>query len=346
MTNRFLSSAKNLVYAKLGGPTHLGELGKERDDLAARLERAEQQLAVVEAREAEARRAHAEAIERYGDSVPFVPNGHFYSPVPSRLELEKDAERIFGRPLDPPSGINLRAQAQLALLQTIGELCADQPFTERASGGRRYGFENSAYSYSDALCLHGMLRHLRPRRLIEVGSGHSSCMTLDTRELFLEGAMDCTFIEPYPELLHSLIRDGDRASTRVIAQRVQDVDLAVFRELQSGDVLFIDSTHVSKAGSDVNYLYFEVLPALAHGVYIHIHDIFYPFEYPKEWVIGDGRAWNELYLLRALLQDSNTYEVQLMTTYLASCHRAAFHQALPLSQRNSGGSIWLRKNVD
>ena len=176
-----------------------------------------------------------------------------------------------------------------------------------------------------------------------MGSGHSSCMTLDTRDLFLGGEMDCTFIEPYPELLNSLIRDEDRATIKVIPKRVQDVDLSLFRELGAGDVLFIDSTHVSKAGSDVNYLFFEVLPVLADGVYIHIHDIFYPFEYPKQWVLDEGRAWNELYILRALLQGSKVYQVQLMTTYLALCHIAAFEQALPLGKKNAGGSIWLRK---
>ena len=170
-------------------------------------------------------------------------------------------------------------------------------------------------------------------------------MTLDTRELFLDGQLVCTFIEPYPELLHSLIRDEDRATTKVIPRRVQDVELSKFRELQARDVLFIDLTHVSKVGSDVNYLYFDVLPALADGVYIHIHDIFYPFEYPESWVLEEGRAWNELYLLRALLQSSRAYEVQLMTDYLAFCHRAEFDRALPLGRKNPGGSIWLRKKV-
>ena len=87
---------------------------------------------------------------------------------------------------------------------------------------------------------------------------------------------------------------------RLVNVKLQDVDLKEFDKLKSGDVLFIDSTHVSKIGSDVNYLFFEILPRLHRGVYIHIHDIFYPFEYPKDW-IDEGRAWNENYILRAFL---------------------------------------------
>lgn len=284
-------------------------------------------------------------LTRFGDEIPYVPNGHYYSPVPSRKEAAAEEDRLFRRSLEPPRDVDLRPQIQLALLREISELCVNQPFTESAEAGRRYGFENPSYSYTDALCLHGLLRLLRPRRLIEVGSGHSSCMTLDTRELFLDGQLDCTFIDPHPELILSLIKDEDRAKTRILSSRVQDVDLSVFRALQDGDVLFIDSTHISKVGSDVNYLYFEVLPILADGVYVHIHDVFYPFEYPKAWVLEEGRAWNELYLLRALLQSSNAYEIQLMTSYLTTCHRAEVDRALPLAKKNYGGSIWLRKKT-
>ena len=123
---------------------------------------------------------------------------------------------------------------------------------------------------------------------------------------------------------------------------LQSVDLEVFRQLHSGDFLFIDSTHVARAGSDVNYLLSDVLPALAQGVIVHIHDIFYPFEYDPAWVL-EGRDWNEAYMLRAFLQYNNTFEILLFTSYLEHHHAAGLADALPEAPKNSGGGIWLRK---
>ena len=154
---------------------------------------------------------------------------------------------------------------------------------------RRYFFENPTYSYSDAICLYGMIRHVRPRRIIEVGSGYSSCVMLDTNELFFDNRIECTFIDPYPERLQSLIRKDDHARIAIVPKRVQDVAPRRFHEQAANDILFIDSTHVAKIGSDVNHIIGNILPVLRPGVYVHFHDIFYPFEYPLEW-LDEGRV--------------------------------------------------------
>src|SRR5262249_51820098 len=159
------------------------------------------------------------------------------------------------------------------------------------------------------ITLYGMIRHLKPQRIVEVGSGFSSAVMLDTSDRFFGGTISCTFIEPHPERLSSLLREGDREKHRVLARPVQDVDLEPFPELAANDILFVDSSHVAKVHSDVNRIFFEILPALAEGVSVQFHDIFYPFEYPKEWVYG-GRAWNESYLLRAFLQYNRSFQVQ------------------------------------
>ncbi|MEI8305091.1 MAG: class I SAM-dependent methyltransferase [Burkholderiales bacterium] len=272
----------------------------------------------------------------------FVPAGHFYSPIPSQTELRRDEARLFGpMPREIP-GIDLREAAQLALLESFAGFYAEMPFTHEPVAANRYRFDNPAYSYSDAILLYCMLRHLRPRRLIEVGSGHSTCVVLDTRERFLAGQLELTCIEPYPALLESLLRPGDRERITLLPQRLQDVDLAVFAQLQRGDVLFIDSTHVARTGSDVNRLFFEVLPVLAPGVHVHVHDVFHPFEYPREWVFG-GRAWNELYLLRAFLQYNAAWRVVLMNTFMEHFHADFFRERMPLCLRNPGGSIWLER---
>ena len=134
---------------------------------------------------------------------------------------------------------------------------------------------------------------------------------------------------------------------RLLVQRVQEVPLREFSRLEAGDVLFIDSSHVAKTGSDVNHLYFEVLPRLAPGVRIHVHDIFLPHDYPQDWAVTDNRSWNEQYLLRALLMYSQAFRVVFGCSY-------AFHRfpeevraalALPSAAAFGGGSFWMEKTA-
>jgi hypothetical protein len=163
---------------------------------------------------------------------------------------------------------------------------------------------------------------------------------LDTREVFNQN-IDLTFIEPYPALLRSLLRDADKSNCHIIDSKVQHVPLEVFKSLQKDDILFIDSSHVSKTGSDVNYELFEILPDLNEGVIIHVHDIFYPFEYPKSWVY-DGRNWNESYMLRAFLSYNSKFRIEFFVDYLSKHHRSSLQQ-MPLLQKENGGSLWMRK---
>jgi predicted O-methyltransferase YrrM len=283
--------------------------------------------------------ADAEAAR---DAFRFVPAGHYYSPIPSREQIRADAERLStARPREIP-GIDLNEEEQLAVLEQIKVFYRELPFSTSKVPGRRYFFENPAYSYSDAICLYGMIRHVQPRRIIEVGSGYSSCVTLDTNELFFDNRIACTFIEPFPALLHSLMKPDDLARVEIIASPLQKVDVARFRELNENDILFIDSTHVAKLGSDVNYIFSEILPTLRRGVYVHFHDIFYPFEYPAAW-LNAGRVWTEAYILRAFLAFNSAYEIVLYNTFLEHFHRSQFEQYMPLCLENEGGSIWLRR---
>jgi hypothetical protein len=268
--------------------------------------------------------------------------GHFYSPIPDINEIRRDEARIFDSTSRLIAGIDLRESEQLTLLEIFADLYKELPFQAQKSAALRYHFENPAYSYSDAILLHCMIRHVKPRRIVEVGSGYSSCVTLDTNELFFDNRIQTTFIEPYPELLLSLIKEEDKARIKVIPSRLQDVALEEFDALAENDILFIDSTHVSKTGSDVNQIFFDILPRIGKGVHIHFHDIFFPFEYPKEWVYK-GRAWNEAYLLRGFLQFNDSFRVILMNTYMQRFHEPVFSEKLPLCLKNPGGSIWLRR---
>ena len=278
-----------------------------------------------------------------GDLPPmFVPPGHFYSPVPSAADVATYAQRVARPEPESLGAIDLRLDAQLALLDELVPLYADADFPEEQRTDRRYWYENHSFGYGDALVLHLMLRHLRPARMIEVGSGWSSCMTLDTIEHHLDWATELTMIEPYPHQLHLLLHDGDLDRFRLLDQGVQSVPLDEFRRLGAGDVLFIDSTHVSRVGSDVNHEIFEIFPEIASGVHVHFHDIFFPFEYPLDWV-QEGRGWNEAYVLHAFLEYNDAFEIVLWNDLLHKRAPERMERDFPLTRRNSGGSIWLRK---
>jgi hypothetical protein len=186
------------------------------------------------------------------------PPGHFYSPIPDVAEIRRSEENVFELASRDIAGIDLNEIAQLQLLEALVPFYRDQPFAAERREGFRYFFENNAFSYFDAVVFHCLIRHIRPRRVIEVGSGYSSCALLDTNERFFDDSIACTFIEPYPQLLTSLITERDRARTRLIARNLQDVAPDVFLELSANDILFIDSSHVVKTHSDVNYVFYPL----------------------------------------------------------------------------------------
>jgi predicted O-methyltransferase YrrM len=272
----------------------------------------------------------------------FVAPGHFYSPIPDLDEIRRDEQRFFPPVPRELPGIALDETRQLAMLDTLQPYYDSQPFDSEKTRNLRYFFENPNYSYSDAIFLHCMIRHARPRRIIEVGSGYSSCVTLDTNEIFFDNQIACTFVDPYPQLLRTLLRDGDLGRIEILDRSLQEITLDRFRALEANDILFIDSTHVAKIGSDVNYIFAEILPALRPGVYVHFHDIVYPFEYPKE-MIYEERAWTEAYLVRAFLTFNYAYQIVLFNTFLERFHRDRFVQRMPLCLKNEGGSIWLQR---
>lgn len=277
---------------------------------------------------------------RYAEEL--FPRGHFYSPLPDRAEVAAQADRLFDKDLDAIAGIELRLSQQRQLLEELARFAEDFRWPELPAAGHRYHLDNPAFVHGDAFVLYAMLRHLSPRRVIEVGSGYSSALMLDTRDRFLSPDTHFTFIDPFPERLNSLVSDTDRRSCRIIPEQVQRLPVSTFEALRENDILFIDSSHVSKVGSDVNFLYFEALPTLKPGVVIHVHDVFWPFEYPRAW-IDEGRAWNEQYLLRAFLMHNDRYELLLFNHLLARSCSDFLRRILPIFLTNCGCSLWLRK---
>ena len=270
------------------------------------------------------------------------PPGHFYSPIPDPEQIWKRRLEIFDRTVTELPGVQFRQERQEELVLAVREFYDDLPFEDDPGNGLRYGYKNDQFSYADGVFLYGLLRHIKPQRVIEVGSGFSSALMLDVNEHSLGGSIDLTFIEPFPKRLNRLLTEEDRRKATLIEKPVQDVPMEVFDLLTDGDILFIDSTHVSKTGSDVNHLFFNVLPRLAVGVWVHLHDIHYPFEYPETWV-EQGYAWNEAYLLRAFLMYNQTFQIQLFVTQAELQAESWFQREMPLCMKDPGGSIWLRR---
>jgi predicted O-methyltransferase YrrM len=270
------------------------------------------------------------------------PPGHFYSPIVSIEDIKKRQSEIWkNAETDGIQGVNLQTKQQLELVENFTQYYKDLPFSAGNKTKTRYQFENDYYSYTDGIVLYSIIRHFKPKRIIEIGSGFSSAVILDTNELFFDNKIDLTFIEPYPERLISLLTEKDKKQDFIIQSDVQAVSLDEFKKLQAGDILFVDSTHVVKTGSDVNYILFEILPLLQSGVLIHFHDVFYPFEYPKNWVF-EGRNWNEDYFLKAFLMYNKYFKIRLFSHYLHEHYKEVFND-LPLCYKNKGGNIWLEK---
>jgi predicted O-methyltransferase YrrM len=270
------------------------------------------------------------------------PAGHYYSPIPNLDDLA-DREDIFAvDPTDVP-GVDLRIAEQWQFLEELHPYAAEVPFPDQQSDGFRFWFDNDSYGHGDGTTLYSLLRHLRPARMIEVGAGYSTLCSLDTIERYELGTR-LSIVEPYPDRVQRMLRPGDVDRIEFLSTPVERLDLSVFDELQSGDVLFIDSTHVAKTGGDVVHELHRVLPRLAPGVVIHFHDIFPGFEYPESWVF-EGRGWNEAYALRAFLQFNPCFQIQLWPIFLRRLNRERAEALMPPLGRNDGGCFWMRRTA-
>jgi predicted O-methyltransferase YrrM len=270
------------------------------------------------------------------------PPGHYYSPVPSLEWYNSAAQRVYKKNVEL-LGIDLNEREQLKTYARLSKYYDEIPFADEKKPYLRYYYNNNIFCYADVYWLYSLIRDIRPQKIIEIGSGFSSAVMLDTDELFCDNSIDFTFIEPYPDRLNSLLKVADK-NHELHKDIVQNVDIKLFRQLQKGDFLFVDSSHVGKFGSDVLYILHEILPLLNQGVIIHFHDIFYPFEYPRQWLEENGWAWNECYFIRSFLQYNSEFKIKLFGNYLGQQHVKMLAKYTPLCLKNIGGSLWLEKS--
>jgi len=282
----------------------------------------------------------------------FVPPGHFYSPVPDPTAI---GQRIDGL-LDarrPMAGLDTHDDVQFALGRKLLAFLAhfDPPLEQKRSRAR-YWSQNPFYPFGDAALLALLVHELAPRRAVEIGCGFSSAALLDARDReHAHGGKDVLthvrFVEPYPDRLLDLLDERDRASLVRVptaphssatahaaaltldARPLEEADLTWIESLGRGDLLIVDSSHVLKTGSDVFLLFDRILPALARGVWIHVHDVAWPFEYPRPWLL-EGRAWNEAYALKLFLQYNAAFALRMQLTYLLSREPHVLFPALGL----------------
>ena len=232
---------------------------------------------------------------------------HFYQPIPD----ERDFGEGFFERLSEMPGVDLNAAAALSLLKTVfprylDEFRVQAPlFPHREGTG--FHLLNGSYMAVDAHVYYALIRHGKPRRIVEIGGGNSSLLAgmACERNREEEHPAELIVVEPYPG---EMLRRGFPGMSRLVKAKVQDADFDLFASLEAGDILFIDSSHVLRMGGDVQYEYLEILPRLKPGVLVHVHDISLPKSYPRVYFEG-GMYWNEQYLLQAFLAFNSRFEV-------------------------------------
>lgn len=274
----------------------------------------------------------------------FVPPGHYYSPVVNVHELQRTRAKTRASQ-QALRATRLNSVIQFELFKKLSAKFGTIKFPVKPDSNFRYYFENDFYSYGDALVLSAFIQTFRPRRIVEVGSGYSSAVILDTldRTDVAGDRTKCAFVEPNPARLKSLLWPNDRNRVTIIEKPVQEADSALFTNLEANDIVFFDTTHVLKTNSDVHYELFSILPELSSGVIIHFHDVFDGFEYPDAWTINDNRSWNELYALRAFLMYNNAFDILLLNDLIAHRFTVEARAISPNFMKNPGGGLYLRK---
>lgn len=261
----------------------------------------------------------------------------FDSPLPIVEEIDKSK---LAKPRLLP-GVHLPMECGLPLIKKLRPFAAELdsvPYDD--DGVSPFWFNNGSFTDFDAAVLYSLLRHIKPARFIEVGCGVSSRIgSLALQRNRKEGAAcRATYIDPEPRLPMSELAGGE-----LIQKRVQDVPLEIFKSLQPNDVLFIDTSHVLKIQSDVEHELLRILPSLPPKVWIHVHDVFTPYDYPEEWIWRPVRLpMNEQYALECLLSGGGNYEIELPIHLLVREYLPAMKDFFPRG-RSQGQSIWIRK---
>jgi len=264
-----------------------------------------------------------EISDRWGYHIRPI---HYYEPLPDFRSIT--TEQINRRRTYP--AIDFAWEEQLALLNQLVDYNNELSTLD-------FDFNNDFFSGFDAAVYYSLIRHLQPQRIIEIGGGHST--QIADKALGRNGKGRLTCIEPYPE---ARLLDAN-LNVEIIQKRVEEIDVDFFSCLDKDDILFIDSSHAVKFGSDVCYEFLEVLPRLKPGVWIHVHDIFFPHDYPAEWLLDRRLALNEQYLLEAFLAFNKSFVPQLTNYWINLDHAEAAARLWSNVGNMAASSFWMKR---
>jgi predicted O-methyltransferase YrrM len=269
--------------------------------------------------------------------------GHYHSPVVDPRTVRSYWEQESRHEPADISAINVDPAPMLAIWNRNLDFIKETPFTDERSHANRYYYTGGPFPWGDGISLRMMMNELLPQRIVEIGSGFSTACMLDSADQIGIRDLQITCVEPYPDRLLSIMRPEDHERVTLLERFVQDIPEDVVDELEAGDILFIDSTHVLKTGSDVHFEFFHLIPRLRPGVVIHFHDVQFPFEYPAQWVFEENYSWNEAYAVRLFLMFNDEFEVIFWGSLLALSYADRIRGDFPIFLRNPGSSIWLRR---
>ena len=300
------------------------------------------------------------------------PPGHFYSVIPniSKKSEEEESKNPSRYPSLPPfMNLNFHDDRHVTIIEDLPDYLGffDQIFgvnsfenkddLYRQIGERTqrlcYSLMNQSFEGMDARLLFYFVQKNKPKRIIEIGCGNSTLLLWNTKKIFgLDVEITC--IEPYPHPFIKKMRD--KGHIHLLESDLQEIELTLFSTLEENDILFIDSSHVGKHKSDVLFYFSKIFPLLRKNVLIHIHDIFFPYDYPQSW-LEEGRFWNEQYFLFMFLQYNTKFSIVFGNKY----SEYKFPDKLRQLQKNSyerqhgfvkkedvfsGGSLWLIVETD
>ena len=262
---------------------------------------------------------------------------HYYEP---RFDY-----RQLIQPLDQDrnlTGISWQIEKQLAFLKTLDYASELQKIPLEPTQKTEYYLNNRKFEGGDGECWYQIIRHFKPRRIFEIGSGFSTLMAIKAIQANRaeNSSYQCQHIciEPYE------MKWLENTGVEIIRRRIEEFDLTFFTDLQANDILFIDSSHVIRPQGDVLCEYLEILPILNPGVVVHIHDIFSPKNYRLNWLTDQVRFWNEQYLLEAFLSCNSDWEILAAINHIKHHHYEVLNTVAPyLQSKDEPGSFYLRK---